>query len=166
MKRLASLAVLSAAFVTPAFAQAGGGQIRGVVQPVCAVTDLFGSIQFPALTAGASLSDDFSVRCNDADGAKLTIRSVENGLESDDNEDQVVNYTLAVSGTGIGAYDGLGFTTNGPGGNDKTASGNAGPGSAYALAGGVSGLISVTLNSTGLWAGGYSDTIQLQMTAN
>lgn len=170
MKKILSSAAVLAMVATPALAQpaqVGSGQIRGLVQPVCGIDDLFGSLNFPTMTTGALVTDDFDLKCNDADGATLKVTSVENGLESDDNEDQVVQFELEITGTGVSAFDGIGFTTNGPGNNDISDSGTAtSAADVAALMSGVTGNVRIELLGNGTWAGGYSDTIQLEVTAN
>jgi len=154
------LAASAAALLSPAaFAQQAGGVISGHVDPICAVTDAFDDQQFPSMNQGAFQDDGFTVTCNDADGVRLQIISTENGMENDDNEDQVVNYEAELT---IAGFNGT-AQTDGPGGNDKVlfdedfTFGD--------LSGGASGTFGLTLLNTGLWAGGYQDTIQIQITA-
>ncbi|MGB3739360.1 MAG: hypothetical protein WA948_08410 [Pontixanthobacter sp.] len=158
-------AVPALAVSVPAAAQAGGGQMVGTVTPVCEVNDLFGTIAFDSLTAGASISDSVNLRCNDADGATVTLISSEGGLESDDNEDLEIEYTATLTNSAI---DGGSVTLDLPlgtqGDNDASASENASGSTAFAT--GVAGSLEVTLKETAVWAGGYSDTITVQLTAS
>lgn len=147
----------------PASAQVGGGQMNGVVQPVCQVDDLFASISFPSMTVGATISDSLRLRCNDADGAEVTLTSSEGGMESDDFEDFEIEYKATLTSaalTGPIVLD-LPFVQ---GDNDASVTGTA-PGS-LALASGVAGTLEVELKESAVWAGGYSDTITVQLTAS
>ncbi|PWE18618.1 hypothetical protein DDZ18_03165 [Marinicauda salina] len=161
MKKLL-IATAAAAFIAPAaIAQSGGAQITGVVDPVCEVSDLFANLGFASVTQGAQINDGFGVQCNDADGAVLTVISSEGGLESDDNEDFAVPYTATVSGP---SFNGSGSTPAQPGPNDVTLVSDF---NAFTtgLAAGEAHNLNITLDATGLWAGGYSDTIFVQITA-
>ena len=160
-KALLAASVPALAFAAPAQA-AGGGQMNGVVQPVCQVNDLFASISFPSMTTGASISDSVELECNDADGAEVTLISSEGGLESDDQEDLEIEYTAVLNTPVVSVTLDLPLGTQGD--NDASATGTA-PGSP-ALAAGVSGSLDVTLKEDALWAGGYSDTITVQLTAS
>ena len=163
-KALLVASVPALALAAPAHAQVGGGQMNGVVQPVCQVNDLFASISFPSMTAGTSISDGVQLRCNDADGAEITMTSSEGGLESDDFEDLEIEYRAELSS---GAISGGSVVLDLPfvnGDNDTSATGTA-PGS-LALAGGVAASLEVALKETAVWAGGYSDTLTVQLTAS
>lgn len=173
MKNLLLTTIVAGFAVAPAAAQqTGGGQIVGQVTPLCAVTDMFDEIEFSPETmlAGASLADSFSIQCNDVDGATLKLTSSEGGMESDDDEDQVVPYRATIDGT---SFTGLVLDTavltaaagqGSNGANDIEAELSAG-GSA-GLATGESGFIVVELTGSASWAGGYSDTLTLQITSN
>jgi len=70
-----------------AFADTNELAMSGSVAPHCNVSGLT-TFTFPALTAGASTTiSGVSLRCNDGDGAELSMTSSEGGLESDDVED-------------------------------------------------------------------------------
>ena len=165
--RIISKAALAAsipaiAIAAPAHAQVGGGQMVGVVQPVCEVNDLFASIAFPSMAEGATISDGVTLKCNDADGATVTLTSSEGGMESDDNEDLEIEYLATLTSDALDAD--IELDTTGAFNNDISASGNAG--GSQALATGVSGTLTVELLDTAIWAGGYSDTITIQLTAS
>jgi len=164
-KAMFAAAIPAIAIAAPAQAQVGGGQMNGVVQPVCEVDDVFASVSFPAMVTGAEINDDVLLQCNDADGATVSLISSEGGMESDDFEDLEIEYTATLTS---GAIDGGVLTLDLPlgtqGDNDATATANA-SGSA-ALAAGVLGNLNVTLKEDGIYAGGYSDTITIQLTAS
>lgn len=162
-KLLVAASVPAFAFAAPASAQVGGGQMAGVVQPVCEVNDLFATIAFPSMSAGATINDGLSLRCNDVDGAEVTLISSEGGMESDDFEDLEIEYIATLTSTAI---DGGSLVLDLPfvqGDNDATATGTAS--GSTALATGVAGNLTVELKETAIWAGGYSDTITVQLTA-
>jgi hypothetical protein len=165
MKKLISIAgVAVVALSSSAFAQnVGSGQIRGVVQPVCGVTDMFASLAFPNMNANAVVEDNFRLKCNDGDGATLRVISTEGHLESDDlGRAGGIKHRVQVVGTTIPEFDSIVLEANGV--NDQAAEGSSTD--AAKLADGVSGKVRVTLLESGRWAGGYSDTIQLQLSAN
>ena len=161
-KALILAALPAVAIAAPAHAQTGGGQITGVVPAVCEVDDLFASISFPSMAAGQEINDGVTLRCNDADGAEVTLISSEGGLESDDNEDLEVEYTATLTGGTLAAP--LVLDTTGAFNNDVSASATVAGSEALAI--GVSGNLNVTLNESAVWAGGYSDTITIQLTAS
>ncbi len=163
-KSLLAASVPALALAAPVQAQVGGGQMNGQVQPVCQVNDLFAAISFDSMTSGASISDNVNLQCNDADGANITLISSEGGLESDDNEDLEIEYEAVLSSSAIdGGSVTLDLPLNTQGDNDAAATGTAS--GSTSLASGVSGTLDVTLKETAVWAGGYSDTITVQLTA-
>ena len=170
MKKYLGAAAVAALMTTPAFAQTGGTQLTGQVQAVCAVVDPLQDHEFASMANPSSVSDTFGILCNDADGATMKLQSSEGGLENDDNEDQVIHYVASISGT---AFNGLTLDTaaesaaagqSANGANDifveATVGGSAG------LAGGQIGAMSISHSGGAVWAGGYSDTLTLQITAN
>jgi len=163
-KALLAASVPALAVAAPSHAQVGGGQMNGVVQPVCQVDDLFASISFPSMTAGTSISDNVRLRCNDADGAEITMISSEGGLESDDQEDLEIEYRAELSSPAISGGSLVLDLPFVQGDNDTSVTGTA-PGS-IALASGVAATLDVTLKETAVWAGGYSDTLTVQLTAS
>ena len=151
-----------------ALAAAGGASAQqqtnlgGSVPPICAVANLNPSLNFANIVAGASVSDPFDVRCNDVDGATMKLTSSEGHLESDDFEDQGVGYVASLSQGPIGLNLNLNATS---GINDISNTDNM-PGS-FALAAGVNNAnFQATLTGNGVWAGGYSDTLTVDITAN
>ncbi len=161
-KVLLAASVPAIAIAAPAHAQTGGGQMNGVVQPICEVNDLFGSVAFPSMSAGASINDDVVLQCNDADGAEVSLTSSEGGMESDDNEDLEIEYTATLTSGALAAP--LVLDTTGAFNNDVSVTATIA--GSTALASGVVGNLSVVLNETAIWAGGYSDTITIQLTAS
>ena len=151
------LAAVAAVAIAPA-AFANGGQIAGVVTPECEVEDLFATQTFASITAGATITDGMTLVCNDADGAEV-LRSSEGGLESDDFEDLEIEYVATLDwGTGTLALD-----TAGAFNNDVQASATI-PGS-MAFVSGLSADLTIVLSDDAAYAGGYSDTIFVDLLA-
>lgn len=165
MKNLAKLTVISASMFVAGLAQASDTQLIGTVAAVC-VAKVESSLLMDFgidPQAGDSQDQDVRIRCNDGDGATVELRSAEGGLESDDNEDFSVEYTatLVEAATGIN----LSLTTSpGVGLNDEFV--DQAIGGSASLAGGVVAALEVTLEDTPVWAGGYSDTLSVEITAN
>ena len=166
MKTIITTAAVAAVLAAPAFAQTGGTQLTGQVQAVCAVLDPLADMRFSTMRNPSSVSDNFTIRCNDADGATMKLQSSEGGLENDDNEDQVVHYVAVINGT---AFNGLTLDTqaiaNVPNGQNDIFVTDTKPGST-SLASGQTGSLDVSHGGGAIWAGGYSDTLTLQLTAN
>jgi len=164
-KAMIAASLPAIAIAAPAHAQVGGGQMNGVVQPVCEVDDVFASVSFPSMNAGAEINDDVLLQCNDADGATVSLISSEGGMESDDLEDLEIEYTATLTSVALDAGSlELALPVGVQGDNDATVTGVA-SGSAD-LAGGVIGNLNVTLTESAIFAGGYSDTITIQLTAS
>ncbi|MBV7266289.1 hypothetical protein [Erythrobacter ani] len=164
-KALLAAAIPAIAIAAPAHAQAGGTQITGVVPPVCEVQDGFAAFVFPSMTAGETITDNLTLKCNDADGAEVTLISSEGGMESDDQEDLEIEYTATLTSDAIdGGSLSLVLPVGVQGDNDASATGFASGG--LDLASGVAGVLEVELTETAVWAGGYSDTITVQLTAS
>ena len=167
MKKLLKLSLLAASLPLVAVntSQASDTQLIGTVAAVCeaqvgaALLLDFGINPI----AGDSVTDDVDIQCNDADGAEVELRSAEGGLESDDNEDFSVEYTATLDEATTGIA--LSLTTSpGVGLNDENVTQNIS--GSMALANGVTAALEVTLNDTPFWAGGYSDTLSVEITAN
>ena len=169
MKKLMGVTAVAVVLTAPAFAQTGGTQLTGQVQAICSVTDPLLDMEFASMTSSSSVSDNFSIQCNDADGATMKLQSSEGGLENDDNEDQVIHYVATISGTDFG---GLTLDTAALSGTTQAANGandifvTATAGGSTSLASGQSGFLNVSHSGGAVWAGGYSDTLTLQLTAN
>lgn len=168
MKKLLSTVAVASLLAVPAFAQ-GSGQITGFVQPICEVQDLFGQQAFDKLEIDETVEDNFTILCNDEDGPTLQLTSAGGGLRADDDigfdGTSIIRYTAAVSVPDVPAFD-LSLTTNGT--PNASVSGTSSDAAAALLAapGGVEGTVLVTLREDAIWAGGYSDTIQLDVIAN
>ncbi|MBD2840996.1 hypothetical protein [Erythrobacter rubeus] len=161
-KALIAAAIPAIAIAAPAQAQVGGGQITGVVPAVCEVQDLFASISFPDMNAGTTLSDGVTLTCNDVDGATVTLISSEGGMESDDNEDEEIEYQATLTSGVLAAP--LVLDTTGAFNNDVSASTTIA--GSPDLAAGAAGTLEIELLESASWAGGYSDTITVQLTAS
>lgn len=160
MAGAASVALLGATQV-----MAQSAQMSGFVQPVCEVTGLDTALAFASMTAGQEVNDDdINISCNDGDGATLVLRSSEGGMESDDNEDLSIEYTAVLESPAIPELPLSLTTTTGVGLNDEFASVEVAGSPALAI-GGVAAALTVTLNDTAAFAGGYSDTISVEVTA-
>jgi len=164
MKNLTKIALVSASLFA-GVSQASDTQLIGTVQAVCEA-EVNGTLLMDFgidPVAGQTQSQGVKIRCNDGDGATVELRSAEGGLESDDNEDFSVEYTATLNNAATGIA--LSLTTSpGIGLNDEFVDQNI-AGSA-ALSGGVIAALDVTLNDTPVWAGGYSDTLSVEITAN
>ena len=154
----AAVLAATAAISTPAFA--GNAIVQGFVSPVCEVS-IFDEDLYLAdsLSAGDSISTGLSFNCNDADGATVSMTSSEGGLESDDQEDLEVEYvaTMTAGALTLVLDTGLG----GQGNNDVTVDGHL-----DASGTATAGNLEVVLSDTAPWAGGYSDTISIDITAD
>ncbi|SON52403.1 hypothetical protein [Vibrio tapetis] len=162
MNKLTICAIaVTAAFTTQA--NAGDVQLVGYVAPVCEVNGLytqlldFGQIDASTQTVTANLT----LKCNDADGAVVTLTSAEGGLESDDNEDFAIGYTATLTPSSMTPL--VLVTAGGPGLNNVSATQGY---SGSNLASGTAASLVVETASTAQWSGGYSDTLTVQITAN
>lgn len=166
MKKLTlSAAVVAAMFGAQAQAAPGDVQLVGFVSPICEVTGL--STQLIDFGNVSQLQDvsvsGLNMKCNDVDGATVSLTSSEGGLESDDNEDFALKYDATFNpGGGLAA-----FTLNAPGGpGQNDVSVNKSYGGSTALAAGVTASIDIATTETSPWAGGYSDTLTVNITSN
>jgi len=161
MKHLLKLTMLSSALVVATASQATTEtHLIGQVDEICEVNIGSSSLDFGINPqAGDALVSDVSLRCNDGDGATVRVQSSEGGLESDDNEDLSIEYTAALA---AGAVSVVLETTPGVGNNDEfeevTLDGS------LDLARGIGGTLTVTLLDTPVFAGGYSDTLSVDIT--
>ncbi|UPR37236.1 hypothetical protein ITG09_18560 [Vibrio cyclitrophicus] len=165
MKKLTLYAAtVTAIFGAQAQAAPGDVQLVGFVSPVCEVTGLSTQLMdFGNVSQIQNLSvSGLNMKCNDVDGATVTLTSAEGGLESDDSEDYALTYDATFNPSGLTP-----FTLNAPGGpglNDVSVSNSyAGSG---ALATGVTASIDIVTTETSPWAGGYSDTLTVNITSN
>ena len=165
MRKLTLCAAAVTAFVASAsHAAPGNVQLLGFVAPVCEVSGL----NSQALDFGDVTSDhkqvniNMHMKCNDVDGATVTLISAEGGLESDDDEDFALTYDAVFTPTGLTP-----LTLNAPGGpgqNDVPASQTYG--GSPNLATGIGASLVVTTTEAATWAGGYSDTLTVNITSN
>ena len=165
MRNMLMVGAASVALLGATQAMAQSAQMSGFVQPVCEVVGLDTALAFASMTAGQEVNDDdINIACNDGDGATLVLRSSEGGMESDDNEDLSIEYTAELTSAGIPELP-LSLTTSpGAGVNDEFVSVDVLGSPALAI-GGVTAALKVTLNDTAAFAGGYSDTISVEITA-
>ncbi len=137
--------------------------LGGQVAPICEITNLNNVLNFPSLTSGASVSDNaVSVRCNDADGAIVSLTSSEGHLESDDVEDSGIGYSAVFTRIPV---IGLNLTLNANSGTNDITAFDAVNGGATLAAGVNDANLTVTLNGTAVFAGGYSDTLSADIIA-
>ncbi|WP_018982194.1 hypothetical protein [Salinimonas chungwhensis] len=165
MRKLTLCAAAVTALVASA-SHAGPGDVQlvGYVSPVCEVSGLNTQLlDFGDVTSShQSVNIGMHFKCNDVDGATVTLISAEGGLESDDDEDFALTYDAVFTPTGLTP-----LTLNAPGGpgqNDVPASQIYGGSSA--LASGVGASLVVTTTEAATWAGGYSDTLTVNVTSN
>lgn len=165
MKKLTIYAATATAiFGAQVQAAPGDVQLVGFVSPVCEVTGLSTQLMdFGNVSQIQNLSvSGLNMKCNDVDGATVTLTSAEGGLESDDSEDYALTYDATFNPSGLAA-----FTLNAPGGpglNDVSVSNSYG--GSGALATGVAASIDIVTTETSPWAGGYSDTLTVNITSN
>ena len=149
---------------TVSVADNDSAQLTAEVQPNCNVEGV-DSLVFNEVVSGSVATDPVvTILCNDADGANLSLRSSEGGLESDDNEDQEIEYIARLSNEviGGGALE-LDTGIGGQGNNDVESETILTAGAP--LAEGRSGELTVTLSDSATFAGGYSDTLQINVEA-
>jgi len=158
MKKLilaAAPAVLLAATAVPA--NAGNTHLSGFIDEVCEATVVDNDLWLSSnVVAGATISSGVEFECNDHDGATVTMTSTEGGLESDDDEDFEVEYVATLTAGPMVIVLDTGLTTNV---NDISETGqlpNSSP----------NGSLDIVLSDSAPWAGGYSDTIQIDIAAN
>ncbi|ARP40237.1 MULTISPECIES: hypothetical protein [Vibrio] len=166
MKKLTLYAAtVTAIFGAQVQAAPGDVQLVGFVSPVCEVTGLSTQLMdFGNVSQIQNLSvSGLNMKCNDVDGATVTLTSAEGGLESDDSEDYALTYDATFNPAGGLAP----FTLNAPGGpgqNDVSVSNSYG--GSGTLATGVAASIDIVTTETSPWAGGYSDTLTVNITSN
>lgn len=165
MRKLFLAGVASLALsVSATSAMSADTQLAGFVTPVCEVDISSLLLDFGVdPVSGDIAASDVDVQCNDIDGATIQLRSAEGGLESDDFEDFNINYTATLFEAASGIDLTL-ITVGGVGPNDQTAE-QVVPGSVELRDGQIAEL-TVELNGTPTWAGGYSDTLSVEITAN
>lgn len=164
MKKLTiCAAAITAIFGSQAHAGPGDVQLVGYVSPVCAVEGLNSQLlDFGDVTQNKTVSIDMTMKCNDVDGATVSLTSSEGGLESDDDEDFALTYDATFAPTGLQPL--VLNAPGGPGANDVSVE-KSYPGSS-GLASGIGATLTVNTTETATWAGGYSDTLTVNVTSN
>jgi len=146
-------------------ADPGNVQLVGFVSPVCEIYGLGSQLlDFESVvTQGKTVSTKIGMKCNDVDGATVEMVSSEGGLESDDDEDFALTYDATFApGGGLPS-----FTLNAPGGpgqNDVSA--DYSYSGSNLLASGILGVLKVKTTEGSPWAGGYSDTLTVNISSN
>lgn len=175
MKMISTSLVAVALFAPVAFAAGPSStQVNGFVSGVCEINGL-SPLSFSTLVSGATTpTQNLTLKCNDADGAEVTLTSTEGGLESDDvqgildvgSDGGEVDYVATLASGALNTSVVL-DTRSGNFGeifdNDKSKTETANGSSS--LAAGVPATLDVELKEDALWAGGYSDTLQVSVTA-
>ncbi|WP_159738511.1 hypothetical protein [Vibrio atypicus] len=164
MKKLTfCAAAITAVLASPVSAAPGDVQLVGYVSPVCEVSGLATQLlDFGSVDTFQSVSIGMSMKCNDVDGATVKLTSSEGGLESDDSEDYALTYDATFTPAGLPAL--VLNAPGGPGQNDVSVT-QSYPGSAT-LATGIAATLDVVTTETAAWAGGYSDTLTVNITSN
>ncbi|GAA0829231.1 hypothetical protein GCM10009112_10910 [Marinomonas arenicola] len=159
MKKLIVLSAI--ATLTSGAALASDISVNGSVQSVCEVTNVdSSSVAFPSLVAGATSDFDFSMKCNDYDGATVKLTSSEGHMQTVDGLDATgVGYTALLDAA---PYN---FTLSATTGSDDLSESQSKPGSA-AFASGITGNILLTVVDTPIFSGNYTDQLSLTVTAN
>lgn len=156
-----TLAAMSIATLFVGSASAVDIDLSGNIATVCTVSASTTAIT--SLTGGTISGID--MRCNDYDGASISMTSSEGGLQGIDSEDLVIKYKATLTPSGLAPLV-LDLTTNNPGNgtNDVTVSQSY---SGTSLLNGTTASLSIVTNSatTSAWAGGYYDKLSIQISA-
>ncbi|MDC4167914.1 hypothetical protein LDP52_04140 [Photobacterium damselae] len=163
MKKFSLSVIAMTTLFSAGMAQAGDVKLNGHVAPVCEISGLtsaivdFGDVSTAQKTGSVS---GLTFKCNDYDGATVTMISAEGGLESDDAEDVALSYDAVLTiGNNVNTFNAPGgFNTNNYT-ETYSLSGSA------TLAAGIAGQIELTTTAAAPWAGGYSDTLTVAITA-
>ncbi|WP_421855012.1 hypothetical protein [Marinomonas sp.] len=160
MKKLIVLSAI--ATLSSGAALASNLDVGGSVPSVCEVTTSGSSAHFAKLEMGEKYQLPItSLRCNDYDGATVTLTSSEGHMQTVDGKDATgVGYTAQFK---AGPYD---FTLNATTGADDIHASQSKNGSAALAAGYNSGNIFMTVTQTPTFAGNYTDQLMLTITAN
>ncbi|MDC9519774.1 hypothetical protein PSH55_01380 [Pseudoalteromonas sp. Angola-31] len=158
MKKLIVISAIAA--LSSGSALADNLNVGGAVASVCEVSNIATNHYFPTLAMGDTTSVNFDLKCNDVDGATLTLTTSEGHLQNADHEDRGIGYTARLT---AGAYD---FTLTADNGiNDQSVSQSNGGNNTLATSG-VAGMIDLEVIETPVYAGTYADTLMLTVTAN
>ncbi|ASM49350.1 hypothetical protein PESP_a1202 [Pseudoalteromonas espejiana DSM 9414] len=134
--------------------------VGGAVESVCEVSNIAATHYFPALALGNTKTVNFDLKCNDVDGATLTLTTSEGHLQNADHEDRGVGYTAHLT---AGPYD---FTLSAENGQNDQSAFQSNGGSNTLATTGVTGMIDLEVTQTPVYAGTYADTLMLTVTAN
>jgi len=158
MKKLIVLSAIAS--LTSGTALANDLNLGAVVESVCGVSNINTTQFFQTLSSGATKNVGFDLQCNDADGATMSLTTSEGHLQNADHEDRGVGYTAKLT---AGTFD---FTLKAIDGYNDRVESQSQPGSPALAAGGVAGNILLTVTENPTYAGNYSDTLKLSITAN
>ncbi|MGI9449920.1 MAG: hypothetical protein ACR2QH_04680 [Geminicoccaceae bacterium] len=165
MRKFLTIGAAGVALVAAGQAMAADTVITYTIQPTCDVTDLddvtVNSANVGAANQALTQTEVFTVICDDAAGATLSLTTANGGLQNADDATIVNNYTAAVTGTGITTAS---LTTDGTAGATvpvvQTASADlANP------ANSDNATLTVTADAFA-FSGTYSDTLTIDITAN
>ncbi|WP_133010412.1 hypothetical protein [Marinomonas flavescens] len=159
MKKLIMLSAIAA--LTSGAALAGTFQVSGSNPSVCEATTSLNAVSFPVLQQGKTSNIPFTLRCNDADGATVSLTSSEGQLETTDGQDATgVGYSAKLSAA---PYN---FTLTALSGVNNQVAKETHSGSPALAAGGVAGNILLTVLTNPIYAGSYNDDLMLTVEAN
>lgn len=163
MKKLLT-ATAALAALSVGVAKAADTQVIATVTAICEVNiqpDLLADFGIDPVAGGTfDVVDAIQFNCNDGDGATVELRSSEGHLESDDNEDQGVDYRVGL----ITAASPVLVLNADTGANDTFVSQNY-TNAELNAGGGLATLVFDLLEAPTL-AGGYSDTLAVEIQAN
>ncbi|MEH6446100.1 MAG: hypothetical protein V7784_19575, partial [Oceanospirillaceae bacterium] len=145
---------------------AGETYLGGSVPEICTVTGMGNALDFPDMNAGTAVTSNVHLQCNDGDGAILKLTSSEGGMESDDREDRSVHYNAVLNHNLPGGPSSLTLTADGiPGLGTNDIFVEQSVNGSGMFADGKPATLVVTLEQSARWAGGYSDTLSLDVTS-
>lgn len=165
MRNLLTIGAAGLALAVAGQAMAADTVITYTIAPTCEVTDL-DNIDVASATVGAantalSQTEAFTVICDDAGGATLSLTTLNGGLQNADDATILSNYTAAVTGTGITTAS---LTTDGTAGASVPVVQAA---SADLANPANSDNATLTLTADAFsFSGTYSDTLTIDITAN
>jgi hypothetical protein len=159
MKKLIVLSAIAA--LTSGVAFASDVAVGGHVPSVCKVMPgSESSVTFPDLIDGAHSTFGFKIKCNDYDGATVTLTSSEGHMQTVDGLDATgVGYTAALTAL---PYN---FTLSATTGVDDLSMSQSEPGS-IDLATGIPGTVTLTVVGNPTFSGFYTDQLSLTIAAN
>ncbi len=157
MKNLILVSAL--AVFTSGMAHAEDLNVGGSIASVCEVSNINPDATFPVFAKDQKKIIDFSLKCNDADGAEIKLISSEGHLQNADNEDEGIGYSAKLEAA---PYS---FTLDASSGINDTSFSQSHPGSETLAAGGVPGKIELTILEEPKYSGNYADTLKLVVTA-